>query len=106
MPLDMDEPIERSSLLEHAVLACFPATGVVLAVADNKHELVSAACTLCIEHCHVLRAAFALDAPVPARPYFARSTKHPLLARIYHIGSVLRKQTHHKKEKMLCQPRQ
>lgn len=63
MSLDMDALIERSSMFEAAVLACFPATGVVLAVADNKHELVAAACTLCIEHGHVLRAAFALDAP-------------------------------------------
>jgi hypothetical protein len=55
--------LERSAIFEEATLACFPATGVVLAVSDNNHELVAAACTLCIEHGHVLRSAFALDAP-------------------------------------------
>jgi hypothetical protein len=55
--------LERSAILEEAAKACFPATGVVLSVSDNKHELVAAACTLCIEHGRVLRSAFALDAP-------------------------------------------
>ena len=59
----MDSLIERSAIFEEAALACFPATGVVLAVSDNKHQLVASACTLCIEHGHVLRSAFALDAP-------------------------------------------
>jgi hypothetical protein len=61
--MTMDSLLERSAIFEEVALACFPATGVVLAVSDNKHELVAAACTLCTEHGHVLRSAFALDAP-------------------------------------------
>lgn len=61
--MTMDSLLERSAIFEAAALACFPAIGVVLAVSDNKHELVAAACTLCIEHGHVLRSAFALYAP-------------------------------------------
>jgi hypothetical protein len=61
--MTMDALLERSAIFEEAALACFPATGVVLAVSDNKHELVAAACTLCIEHGQVLRSAFGLDAP-------------------------------------------
>lgn len=61
--MTMDALLERSAMFNEAALACFPATGVVLAVSDNKHELVAAACTLCIEHGDVLRSAFALEAP-------------------------------------------
>jgi hypothetical protein len=61
--MTMNSLLERSASFDEAALACFPATGVVLAVSDNKHELVTAACALCIEHSHVLRSAFALDAP-------------------------------------------
>lgn len=60
--MDMDLLLDRSAAFEHAVLRCFPATGAVLALSDDKHELVSAACEVCVEHSHVLRSAFALRA--------------------------------------------
>ena len=59
----MDALLQRSAIFEETALACFPAPGVVLAVSDNKHELIAAACALCIEHGRVLRSAFGLNAP-------------------------------------------
>lgn len=38
-------------------------TGVVLAVSNDRNDLVAAACTLCIEHGRVLRTAYVVDAP-------------------------------------------
>lgn len=55
--------LERSEAFEEANLAHFTEAGFVLAVANQKHELVATACTLCIEHASVLRAAFAVAAP-------------------------------------------
>jgi hypothetical protein len=59
----IDLLLERSEAFEEANLACFTQAGFVLAVANQKHELVATACTLCIEHARVLRAAFAVAAP-------------------------------------------
>jgi hypothetical protein len=58
-----DGLLERSEAFEEAIANCFPEAGFVLAVSDQKHELVATACTLCIEHASVLRAAFAVAAP-------------------------------------------
>lgn len=58
-----DSLLERSGAFEEAIATCFPEAGFVLAVSDQKHELVATACTLCIEHASVLRAAFAVAAP-------------------------------------------
>lgn len=55
--------LERSEAFEEAILTCFTEAGLVLAVANQQHELVATACTLCIEHASVLRAAFAVAAP-------------------------------------------
>jgi len=44
--MTMDSLLERSAIFEAAALACFPATGLALAVSNDKHELVAAACTL------------------------------------------------------------
>ena len=55
--------LERSESFEEAIDACFPETGPVFAVASQQHELVAAACVLCIEHASVLRAAFSIVAP-------------------------------------------
>lgn len=55
--------LERSESFEEAIVTHFPETGYVLAVADRKHELVATACSLCIEHASVLRAAFTVGAP-------------------------------------------
>jgi hypothetical protein len=62
-PTWLDTLLERSEAFEEAILACFPEAGFVLAVSDQQHELVATACTLCIEHASVLRAAFAVTAP-------------------------------------------
>lgn len=61
--MTLEHLLERSEIFDEAALTCFPATGVVLAVSENKHELIAAACALCIEHGHVLRSAFSLGAP-------------------------------------------
>lgn len=61
--MTMDSLLDRSEVFDEAALAGFPETRVVLAVSDDKHELIAVACTLCIEHGHVLRSAFALHAP-------------------------------------------
>jgi len=61
--LPFDALLERSEAFEEAIAACFPATGLVLAVSDQKHELVETACMLSIEHASVLRAAFVVSAP-------------------------------------------
>lgn len=61
--MPMESLLDRSARLEDAIRACFPATGAVLAVSSVKNELVAAACSLCIEHGHVLRSAFSLLAP-------------------------------------------
>ncbi len=58
-----DSLLERSEAFEEAIAARFPEAGYVLAVSDQKHELVAMACKLCIEHASVLRAAFAVGAP-------------------------------------------
>lgn len=58
-----DSLLDRSEAFEAALADCFPGAGYVLAVSDQKHELVATACTLCIEHASVLRAAFAVGAP-------------------------------------------
>jgi hypothetical protein len=58
-----DGLLARSEAFEEAIASCFPEAGFVLAVSDQKHELVATACTLCIEHASVLRAAFAVAAP-------------------------------------------
>lgn len=58
----LDTLLERSAAFETAAWGCFPASGVVLAVADERTELVAAACQLALEHGLVLRASFALDA--------------------------------------------
>lgn len=55
--------LERSEAFEEVILACFTEAGFVLAVANQQHELVATACTLCIEHASVLRAAFSVAAP-------------------------------------------
>lgn len=47
--------LERSEAFEEAILTCFTEAGLVLAVANQQHELVATACTLCIEHASVLR---------------------------------------------------
>ena len=62
-PPPFDNLLERSEAFEEAIATCFPEAGFVLAVSDQKHELVATACTLCIEHASVLRAAFAVAAP-------------------------------------------
>jgi len=55
--------LKRSQAFEEAILGSFPAIGPVLAESNPKHELVAAACTLCVEHANALRAAFAVSAP-------------------------------------------
>lgn len=62
-PTPLDILLERSEAFEAAIVACFPDAGLVLAVSDQRHELVATACTLCIEHASVLREAFAVAAP-------------------------------------------
>ena len=62
-PTPFDILLERSEAFESAIATCFPEAGFVLAVSDQQHELVATACTLCIEHASVLRAAFAIAAP-------------------------------------------
>jgi len=41
-PARFDILLERSEAFEEAVAACFPEAGFVLAVSDQKHELVTA----------------------------------------------------------------
>lgn len=55
--------LDRSEAFEQAVLDCFPASGAVLAISSSQHELAATACSISIEHAHVLRAAFSVDAP-------------------------------------------
>jgi hypothetical protein len=55
--------LARSESFEQALMDCFTEAGFVLAIADERHELVATACTLCIEHASVLRVAFAVPAP-------------------------------------------
>ena len=62
-PERFDTLLERSEAFEEAIADCFPAGRFVLALANQQHELVATACTLCIEHASVLRAAFAIAAP-------------------------------------------
>lgn len=57
----METLLKRSQEFEEAVFSCFPVTRPALS--NRKYELVEAACTLCVEHCKVLRSAFALSAP-------------------------------------------
>ena len=59
----LDLLLERSEAFEESILTCFTEAGLVLAVANQQHELVATACALCIEHASVLRAAFAVAAP-------------------------------------------
>jgi hypothetical protein len=61
--LPFDALLERSEAFEEAITVCFPGAGLVLAIADQKHELVATASTLSIEHASVLRAAFVVSAP-------------------------------------------
>ena len=63
-PERFDTLLERSEAFEEAIADCFPAGRFVLALANQQHELVATACTLCIEHASVLRAAFAIAAPI------------------------------------------
>ena len=58
-----DSLLDRSEELEEAIAKCFPELGFVLAISDQKHELVATACVLCTEHARVLRAAFTVAAP-------------------------------------------
>jgi hypothetical protein len=62
-PAQFETLLERSDAFEEAILGCFPEIGVVLAVANQRHELAAAACTLCVEHARALRAAFTVVAP-------------------------------------------
>jgi hypothetical protein len=62
-PRPLDSLLERSGAFEEAIADCFPETGLVLAVSDQRHGLVATACMLCVEHASVLRAAFAVAAP-------------------------------------------
>ena len=62
-PAQIDTLLERSEAFEEAIVACFPGAGFAHAVANQQHKLVATACTLCIEHAGVLRAAFAIAAP-------------------------------------------
>jgi hypothetical protein len=62
-PLPFDSLLERSEAFKEAVATCFPEAGFVLAVSDQKHELVATAGRLFIEHARVLRAAVAVAAP-------------------------------------------
>jgi hypothetical protein len=59
----LDALLTQSEAFEQAILACFPEPGFVLAMPGQQHELAATACTLCIEHASVLRAAFAIAAP-------------------------------------------
>jgi hypothetical protein len=59
----LDELLIRSEAFESALVACFPASGVFLAVSSPRQELVATACTLSAEHALVLRSAFAQAAP-------------------------------------------
>lgn len=61
--ITFDTLLERSDAFEEAISACFPETGLVLAVSSQQNDLVATACMLCIEHASVLRAAFADAAP-------------------------------------------
>lgn len=61
--MNVDALLERSEEFELAIEACFPDAGPVLAEGSQKHELIVAACALCIEHAGVLRAAFLIGAP-------------------------------------------
>lgn len=61
--MNLDLLLERSIAFESAAAACFPSSGVVLAVSNERNELAAAACMLCLEHGRVLRTAFVLDAP-------------------------------------------
>jgi hypothetical protein len=62
-----DDPVltlaDRSDEFEDAILACFPSTGVVLAIESEQNRLALSACHLCIEHSRVVRTAFSIDAP-------------------------------------------
>lgn len=62
-PERLDALLERSEAFEQAIANCFAEAGLVLAVQNQQHELVATACTLCIEHASVLRAAFTIAAP-------------------------------------------
>ena len=62
-PTQFDILLERSEAFDEAIVICFPKAKFVLVVSDQKHVLVATACTLCIEHARVLRAAFAVAAP-------------------------------------------
>lgn len=58
--------LKRSEAFEEAILECFPECDPVLAVYSPQHEVTAAACALCVEHAHTLRAAFAVNAPSSA----------------------------------------
>jgi len=53
----------RSDEFESALLACFPATGLVLADDSARFDLATTACTLSLEHAYILRTAFGSVAP-------------------------------------------
>jgi len=59
----LDALLDRSEAFEAAMAVCFTEAGYVLAVSDQRHELVAAACDLCIEHARVVRASLAIGAP-------------------------------------------
>jgi hypothetical protein len=61
-PARFDALLELSEAFEEAIAACFPEAEFVLAVGSQQHESVATACTLCMEHATVLRAAFAVVA--------------------------------------------
>lgn len=63
LPDHLDVLLDRSTAFELAVVDCFPASGVVLAISNTQYELAAAACMISIEHAHVLRSAFSVDAP-------------------------------------------
>lgn len=58
-----DTLLDRSEVFEEAIANCFPDAGFELALRTPQHELVATACTLCIEHASVVRAAFTIAAP-------------------------------------------
>ena len=46
-PSFFDSLLERSEAFEEVIAACFPEADYVLAISNQKYELVATACTLC-----------------------------------------------------------
>ena len=67
IPTDpMDVLLERTDAFEDAIIDCFPRHSEILAESSPKNELIATACYLSIEHSHVVKTAFAIDAPCSA----------------------------------------